>query len=217
MIFQKMRPLVRSLIFGTILAFLTTYSWDIVANKSVIPFDMFQPFIIFIYEKVFPPKGKPVRYQGILHTFLNTPSLKHLAVPPNLGGPKNQTVYVVLGFSLLAAVLLSTFPNTVFQFIGFIISISGIFGYWMSLNAIKHYSYTGMPIVSYVAVAVSLLGIITIIEDPIILIKSLFKKETKVAKRNEKAAEKQATGRKERGNKQNEKKGKEKQQKQKDD
>ena len=175
------QALIRSLVFSFIFLFLSTQPWDIVSKKPVLPIKMYVPFTIFLFDKI-SGKGKKAKYQQILQIFIDIPELRFLAVPPKLKGPPNQNVYIVLGFSMLFALIFVSLPQSIFQFIGFIIAISGTFGYWMSLHHYKFQSYTQMPFVSYIYVAVSIIGIVTIISDPIAMIKFYFKKNSKKQK-----------------------------------
>ena len=174
-----LKAIFRSITFSLLIIFLSNMPWDVVSKQDVIPFQMFKPFSIYLYDKIFTKASKQ-RYQQVLQTFIDTPELRFLAVPPKLGGPPNQNTYVVLGFSMLFTLFLVSFPQSAFQFIGFLLGLSHTFGYWMSLHHFRFYEYTQMPFTTYVYVFVCLLGIVTIISDPIEMIKSLFKKNKKV-------------------------------------
>ena len=173
-----MKPLFRSLIFSLLLVYISNQPWDIVSKQPVIPFNMFQSILVYVSDKILG-KGTKSRFPQILQIFIDTPSLRFLAVPPKLGGPQNQYMYLIIGFANLFTILFVSFPNSVFQFIGFILAISSTFGYWMSLHHFRFYEYYQMPLITYVWIIVSLLGIVTIISDPIELIKSLVKKNKK--------------------------------------
>ena len=174
-----LKALIRSFIFSALIVLLSMRPWDIVSKQPVLPFNMFKPFSIYLYDKIFTKSSK-ARYQQVLQIFIDTPELRFLAVPPKLGGPPNQNTYVILGFSMLFTLFLVSFPQTGFQFLGFLLGLSHTFGYWMSLHHFRLYEYTQMPLATYLYFGVCILGMVTIITDPINLMKSLFKKDKKV-------------------------------------
>lgn len=170
-----MHAILRSIIFASWLFFLSTMAWQEAVKEPVRPYMMFRPICIFLSEKL---RGVPklrCKYPESLSIFMNTKELKHLAVPPKMGGPENQMMFLILGFALLFSLVLVATPLAAFQFIGFMLAISQTFGFMLSCMSYYDSSLFTLPLPTYLTVFVSILGIASILVDPIRFIRRYMK------------------------------------------
>ena len=157
-------PFQRVVIFVPLVLLFASYSWGTVSAQPLLPIKMIRPFFQYFFYKYIiniPPWNQ---YQQILQVFLEEKDLKYLAVPPKLGGPKNQVVFVVLGISLVFVLILISIPYNPSQFIGYIIYTSSIFGFAMSMNDYYNVSYFQMPPAIYGAIISNIVAIVTILK-----------------------------------------------------
>ena len=115
-------PFLRSTLFVPLIIYAATVPWAEFAGNEFKPVYCIFPFVQFTVEK-YLPLGKEAKYQQVLQVFVDTPELRELAVPPSMGGPNNQIVFVVEGFALIASLILIGIPVTWIQLIGFIVSM----------------------------------------------------------------------------------------------
>lgn len=170
-----MKAYVRTLIFFPIMFLITMMSWQTVAGKNFRPYYMYVPIFKFLYEKFSGvPQGR-AQYPQALSMFINTENLRNLAIPPKMGGPANQTMYLLIGFSLLFSVILIFIPNSVFQFIGFLYGMSATFGFMLSCATYHNAGLFSMPFPTYLYVLFTILGLASIIVDPIRFIRMYLK------------------------------------------
>ena len=111
---MKIHNWLRSIVFVGLLIAVSMMPWDIVSKQEVRPFDMIRPFTTYLFDK-FSGKGSQSTYKQVLEVFTATPELRFLAIPPKLGGPVNQSTYVVLGFSFVITMRLIKNLIVIFQ------------------------------------------------------------------------------------------------------
>ncbi|OHS94194.1 hypothetical protein TRFO_11255 [Tritrichomonas foetus] len=162
MIWYK-NPLIRSALFVPLIIYASSLPWAIYTKTPFKPVYCFAPFTQYLVDRFILPRGDESRYQQILQVFVDIPELRELAVPPSMGGPQNQIVFVVEGFSLLLSLTLIALPVTWVQLIGFIISMSSNFGYVLSMALYEGQSVLDLSWGVYVDIAFTLLGLVTIV------------------------------------------------------
>ena len=155
-------PFLRSTLFVPLIIYAATVPWAEFAGNEFKPVYCIFPFVQFTVEK-YLPLGKEAKYQQVLQVFVDTPELRELAVPPSMGGPNNQIVFVVEGFALIASLILIGIPVTWIQLIGFIVSMSSNFGYALSMHLYEGQSIWELSWGVYLDIAFSLLGLIFIV------------------------------------------------------
>ena len=117
-----------SILFGALLVCFSI-PWVHVSNENFVPVTLFAPFLTYIKDKLVmnssPCYGSP------LEVFVKSESSKYLGVPPQLGGPKNQIVFVENGFFSIASLLLVAIPKAGFQLLGLMVNTASTLSFIM--------------------------------------------------------------------------------------
>lgn len=159
----RLSPVSRILIFIPLMLITVSLPWAYYAGKDVVPVKFLAPFSRYLIERYvyrLPESERVVPV--ILQVFVGTPDLKHLAIPPSMGGPHNQMVFVVLGWSLLLVLTLMTTPIYALQVAGLIVSISTVFGFIMAMSVYEKVGVLDNGVGVYAHFIVSIIGLFTV-------------------------------------------------------
>ena len=129
---MKIKPLILSLFFISIIYLIGSYSWDKILNDSICPSQMIIPFFKYFFHNYIKKSNEFSDIKFLYNIFIKIPTLKSLSYLPVNGGPKFITIYKFMGIFNCIIISLLLIPNYYFQILG--LSISLIFTLTFSLN-----------------------------------------------------------------------------------
>lgn len=159
----RLSPIWRGIIFVPLLLFTSSLPWCFYVQSPVIPSKFLTPFSKYFFERfVFRLPESQRTYRVILQTFISTPDLRNLAVPPSKGGPANQMAFVVVGWALLISLMLICTPIMPIQVLGIALSTSAAMGFILGQKLFDHRPISELGYGVFLHIAVSLASLLTI-------------------------------------------------------
>ena len=158
-----MNSILRSVIFVSILIAISSFPWQYFGKSSVVPAKMTFPFAKYIFQKYIQRKGEFSKLHHINEVFPLSDDLKILSYLPFQGGPKYQTIYILLGISVLFCIFFIGIPSKSLNATGFIISIAMTIAFALQMHDVYSISLTNLQIPVYLNLAASTLGLVSCI------------------------------------------------------
>lgn len=160
---MKTSSLIRAAVFVPLYICVGSMCWATYREKPFNPIRCVVPFSHFLINKYILRGSEEDMQKNILQLFIDNPEMRNLAIPPEHGGPKNQMVFVIEGFTLTATLFLVMIPVTLLQSMGFILSLGSTVSYILSVISYDNYTFSSLEYGSYANIVVSMLGIISCI------------------------------------------------------
>jgi hypothetical protein len=158
------RPLIRSALLVLLFLITTSQPWAEFAGAPYIPLRLAIPFLNHLFR--FYILRDPSEDPRTLAIFLDGPELRNLAVPPNLGGPQNQMVFVTSGYAVLSTIILIAIPLTFVHYIAITLSVSSTIGFIVSMMTLEKLSLTDIQIAPLAHTVLSIVALLIMISFP---------------------------------------------------
>ena len=154
---------IRGLLFSSILYYILKLKWGREPGQDFLPINLVYYLGDYFLNKKLLKTNKYEKTISMRHLLLNINELKYLAVPPKLGGPINQNVYIFFCCTMLVSMILLLIPITLFQFISFIVVLSGTFAYCLFLLTYYGRGIFEFPYPVYLTICYCTFGFATIL------------------------------------------------------
>lgn len=156
----------RSLVIVTVLLFVSRMQWGIYARNPFIPSELFQHIILYVVEHYVQRLGDRCRYATFPSIFIENNELKHMAVPPEHGGPPNQMALIIASLGLMLNIILGIMPFGVIQFIGCFINLVTTFQFMITQMNMEGIKFTNIKLGVYLNILCGVATIFVILSTP---------------------------------------------------